>query len=271
MVRVFPLFISLAGLARSRSAPIEGSRATSWPAERAVLAYAKADAGLNTGCDRPIGTGQCWDLAACAIYQKVGIIPWNCGTALLPHNESSASPSPPSTLASSPEVGGGRCGAEGRDDYKVRPLCYLWGQEVAAPGGNWDNVWNPPAMGSFVTQGVQPGDILQFDNYVATCNGTVYESTGGGPHTAVIIAVRDKTLEVCHQHWGGVEAGVCGFSFFTWYDACLLNGTKTHYSFDALKIYRPASTSTGGSRGCTYCRSLLSEAAFSAWFPAGLL
>ena len=81
-------------------------------------------------------------------------------------------------------------GAAAGDDYKKRPECYVWGAAVEPPAGSWDEVWN--ANGSFVTAGVQPGDVLQFDNYTASCGVRLWEGTAGGPHTAVIILVGNK-------------------------------------------------------------------------------
>jgi hypothetical protein len=143
----------------------------------------------------------------------------------------------------------GLCGAAGGDDYKLRPRCYVWGDEVAPPSGGWGAVWNSGE--SFVAAGVQPGDVLQFDNYQAMCDGSVWESTGGGPHSAVVSAVADKTLAVCQQDWNGVYNDQCGWVFFDWFNRCT-SGQWT-FSYDALVIYRPDSSDGGSSAPCQKC------------------
>ena len=201
------------------------------PEER-VLSYAKHDEGLNTQCyNISYGhstKGVCWDLAACAISTSLarGSMPWNCR-------------------------GTGLCGAAGADDYKKRPECYVWGQEVAPPTGNWSNIWNEENT-SFVDQGVKPGDVLQLDNYTANCGESVWEGTDGGPHTAIITKVHKKSLTVCHQHWKGNYNAVCGYTFFHWFKKCDRHWT---YSYDTLKVYRPGPSSTGDNNTqCSKCR-----------------
>jgi len=201
-----------------------------------VLSYAKSDEGLNTQCyNTSYGNstkGVCWDFAACAISTRLtGSLPWNCGR--------------------SGNLQTGLCGAAGGDDYKRRPECYVWGEEIAPPTGTWSNIWNKKAT-SFIDQGVLPGDVLQLDNYTSTCGGNVWEQTDGGPHTAIIQEVHKKSLSVCHQHWKGNYNAVCGYIFFGWYKKC----TTQHwdYRYDALKIYRPGPSKIGDGDRCTKCQ-----------------
>ncbi|EOD07975.1 hypothetical protein EMIHUDRAFT_218004 [Emiliania huxleyi CCMP1516] len=207
--------------------------ATSGSPAQQVLAYARDGAGTNTACFEDRTTGICWDLAACAVSSTLGDAPWRCDAAL-------GSP------------GGGMCGAAAGDDYKKRPECYVWGAAVEPPAGSWDEVWN--ANGSFVTAGVQPGDVLQFDNYTASCGVRLWEGTAGGPHTAVIILVGNKTLAVCHQHWNDETDDMCGYTFFRWSERC---DEPWSYHYDDLKIYRPGPSATGGGERCGHCRDVV--------------
>ena len=88
----------------------------------------------------------------------------------------------------------------------------------------------------------------------AKCGDTVWEDTAGGPHTAVIIVVTDKTLAVCHQHWSNVHDDICGYTFFRWFEDCQ---QEWSYHFDALKIYRPGPSSTGSAAQCDACRGVV--------------
>jgi hypothetical protein len=206
--------------------------------EPEVLAYAKADQGGNTACYAARSEGVCWDLAACAVSSRLHVVPWYCRKG---------------------SGGGGLCGSEAGDDYKARPECYVWGTEVVPPSGSWDNIWNR-ADETFVKHNVRPGDVLQFDNYTARCGQQIWESTAGGPHTAIISQVGSKNLTVCQQHWNGDFDGACGYVFFGWFEAC----ASYTYSFDALKIYRPGPSMTGRDSKCQTCRDLLLP---NSWLP----
>ena len=101
------------------------------PDEQAVAREALARNGTDSACTREQGSGVCWDLAACAIADAGLPPPYSCT-----------------------DEGNGKCGAS--DDFKRRPRCYVWGEELPAPTtGNrtsWDVLWNNGGHSSFVAQ-----------------------------------------------------------------------------------------------------------------------
>lgn len=212
-------------------------------AEELVKEYAEHTVGRTTDCYHGRNVGVCWDLAACAVMQGAGLpsVPWDC------RNRTEVALGLPASVPH---------GLGTRDDYKDRPNCYVFGDDIAPPGGNWEIIWDlvprhdANVRPTFHNADVRPGDILQLDNYTALCNGTVWESTDEGPHTAVIVAVGDRYLTVCQQNWNQTQQDMCGWEFFTFTVAC--HGPWT-YSFDAMHVYRPAVTAGGHGPVCDKC------------------
>lgn len=103
------------------------------PVEQAVSHQVLSLDGTDSACTRPAGSGVCWDLAACAIADVGLAPPYSC--------------SPGSH---------GLCGADAGDDFKRRPGCYVWGEEVLPPTNGtrtgWDLLWNDGGMSSFSAQ-----------------------------------------------------------------------------------------------------------------------
>eukprot|EP00462_Mataza_sp_D1_P006354 CAMPEP_0175123582 /NCGR_PEP_ID=MMETSP0087-20121206/2323_1 /TAXON_ID=136419 /ORGANISM="Unknown Unknown, Strain D1" /LENGTH=226 /DNA_ID=CAMNT_0016405289 /DNA_START=210 /DNA_END=890 /DNA_ORIENTATION=- len=222
------------------------------PAEQAADNYATSLQKQDTACYHTRYKGVCWDLAACAVSRGASLnnpVPWDCSRTL-------NGTRPPYGLSGADalfdDINGGFS-----DDYKDRPECYVWGVEISPPSGSWTSIWNSTASNksavataTFQSVGVQPGDILQFDNYWAKCGDDYWESTGNGPHTAVIADVGAQDLTVCHQNWNNVSSTACGYTFFGWFTACKL---KWLYHYDALKIYRPARGTQQKSGPCDSC------------------